>query len=199
MSRVSEWEVERVWEWESESKREWENVRVSFEHRHENKSCSLEWMRECESASWQVCKLFCMSRVSEWEIERVWEWERVSERMWEWLLSIDMKVSEWESASLQGTKYISLDPQLQVLIGKLLVASSSLQIASLQSPRCFYWPPLLLVSLKTRVALCNLFGQSHPGYLSWLSPPHTHNTSWWWWPIKRNEHVCVCVWDMDMV
>ena len=72
-------------------------------------------------------------------------------------MSIDMKVSEWESASLQGTKYISLDPQLQVLIGKLLVASSSLQIASLQSPRCFYWPPLLLVSLKTRVALCNLF------------------------------------------
>ena len=70
-------------------------------------------------------------------------------------------------------KYISLDPQLQVLIGKL-------QVASLQSPRCFYWPPLLLVSLKTRVALCNLFGQSHPGYLSWLSPPHTHthNTSW---------------------
>ena len=57
MSRAIEWEIERVWEWDSEREWEWEweGVRVSFEHRDENKSCSAcqEWsnvrLNECES------------------------------------------------------------------------------------------------------------------------------------------------------
>ena len=68
MSRVSEWEIESVWEWE------WESMRVTFEHRDENKSCSAcqEWfnerLKECESEKeWE--------RVREWDSEREWEWE----------------------------------------------------------------------------------------------------------------------------
>ena len=54
MLRVSEWEIE--------------SVRVTFEHRDENKSCSAcqEWfnerLKECESEK-------------EWDSEREWEWE----------------------------------------------------------------------------------------------------------------------------
>ena len=69
----SEWM--REWKSESETLREWESVRmreceserVTFEHRHENKSCSVwrEWVnervRDCET-------------VREWENERVREW-----------------------------------------------------------------------------------------------------------------------------
>ena len=60
MSRVIEWEIERVWEWES--------VRVSFEHRDENKSCSAcqEWFNE---------------RLKECESDKEWDSERVRVRM----------------------------------------------------------------------------------------------------------------------
>ena len=68
MSRVSEWEIERVWE--CERVRESERERVTFEHRHENKSCS-------------ACR--------EWVNERLKEWGWETERVWEWLLSIHMK------------------------------------------------------------------------------------------------------------
>ena len=54
MWRVSEWESERarVWEWDIERVRKCESERVTFEHRHENKSCSVwrEW--ECERVIW---------------------------------------------------------------------------------------------------------------------------------------------------
>ena len=65
-----EWVNERLKECESERLRERKSVRVSFEHRDENKSCSAcqEWfnerLKECESEK-------------EWDSERVreWEWE----------------------------------------------------------------------------------------------------------------------------
>ena len=55
MSRGSECEIERMWEWVRVTVRDWESLRVSFEHRDENKSCSAcqEWfnerLKECES------------------------------------------------------------------------------------------------------------------------------------------------------
>ena len=51
MSRVSEWEIERVWKWD--------NLRVTFEHWHENKSCSAcpEWVNvrvwKCERVTFE--------------------------------------------------------------------------------------------------------------------------------------------------
>ena len=58
----SEWM--REWKSESVSVRECESERVTFEHRHENKSCSVwrEWVNE---------------RLWEWESERVREWDLV--------------------------------------------------------------------------------------------------------------------------
>ena len=78
MSTVSEWEIERVWEservWEwllsiemktkvvqhvkSEWMRDWKSVRVTFEHRDENKSCSAcpEWVNERVQVL-QVCQV----------------------------------------------------------------------------------------------------------------------------------------------
>ena len=66
MSRVIEWEIERVWEWESVWEWERESVRVTFEHRDENKSCSAcqEWFNE---------------RLKECESEKEWESEIVRE------------------------------------------------------------------------------------------------------------------------
>ena len=65
----------RVWECESVRARECESERVTFEHRHENKTCSAcrEWLNE---------------RMRECEIAREWECESVKVR--EWFLSIDM-------------------------------------------------------------------------------------------------------------
>ena len=85
--RVWECESVRVWECESVRVRECESERVTFEHRHENKSCS-------------ACR--------EWVNKRVKEWESESVKVREWLLSIDMKTKfvqhvesewmrEWES------------------------------------------------------------------------------------------------------
>jgi formylmethanofuran dehydrogenase subunit E len=76
MSTVIEWEIERVWEWERESVWEWqrESVRVTFEHRDENKSCSAcqEWFNEIE-------RVWDWERVREWEIEIVRERESENE------------------------------------------------------------------------------------------------------------------------
>ena len=48
----SEWMRVKEWEWDIERVRECESERVTFEHRHENKSCSVwrEW--ECERVIW---------------------------------------------------------------------------------------------------------------------------------------------------
>ena len=72
MSRVSEWEIERVWEWESVWEWERQSVRVTFEHRDENKSCSAcqEWFNERLSV-----------RVRKSETVRKWERERVRMRV----------------------------------------------------------------------------------------------------------------------
>ena len=70
--RLKECESVRVREWESVRVRECDSERVTFQHRHENKSCSA-----------------CQEWVKEWD-ERV-RWECESVRVWEWLLSIEMK------------------------------------------------------------------------------------------------------------
>ena len=96
--------VKRVWI------REGKSERVTFEHRHENKSC-LEvfsiWgggKKKCiaifgykhwvlsidrEQKTKKKQKLFTMPRQTEWDIERVRECQ--SERVRDWILSIDMK------------------------------------------------------------------------------------------------------------
>ena len=55
--------------------------RLTFEHRHENKSCSVwrEWVND-RVREWLLSmdmkkKLFSMSKVSNWESERMREWE----------------------------------------------------------------------------------------------------------------------------
>ena len=106
---MRDWKSERVWEWlcaiesvklrewllnidmktkvvqhvKSDWMREWETERVTFEHRHENKSCSAcqEWVNE---------------RLKEWESERVWECESV--RVWEC-------ESERESVKLKSNRW----------------------------------------------------------------------------------------------
>ena len=109
MSRVIEWEIERVREWERVKEWQWENVRVTFEHRHENKSCSAcpEWVNErvqvCKSL--QPCNLDMKSiirhvdRLKEWESVRVFS--PINSYFWAWtwkqnLFSM-LIVSEWES------------------------------------------------------------------------------------------------------
>ena len=60
---------------------------------------------------------------------------------------------------MQGTKYISLDPQLQVLIGKLLVASSSLQIVGV---------------VKNKSCSVQFIWSKSPGIPIMVIPPPTH-------------------------
>ena len=78
---VSEWEIGRVWEWEWE----WESVRVTVEHRDENKS-------------WSACQEWVNERMKECESEKEWESDFWAQRWKQKLFSMS-RVSEWESAS----------------------------------------------------------------------------------------------------
>ena len=66
---MRDWKSVSVWECKSVRVRECESERVTFEHRHENKSCSEQLLFSCLWIS--------MTRVKEWETVRVREWDLV--------------------------------------------------------------------------------------------------------------------------
>ena len=72
--------------------------------------------------------LFSMSRVIEWDIERVWKcesarvWESESVRVWEWLLSIEMKtkvVQHVKSDSMRDWKSVSVRKSERVRVSNI--------------------------------------------------------------------------------
>ena len=131
MLRVIEWDIERVWECESE--------RVIFEHRHENKSCTS------------------MLRVSEWEIESCESSENSesseSERVWEWLLSIDMKtkvVQHVESEWMRDCKSVRVRKSESEKVWEWLL-SIDMKTKVVQQTFCNFW----LTLVKVRKTLVN--------------------------------------------